>query len=493
MPSNVIPLGDWTPDQAQLATGAVQALNTIRTPNGYRPLPGLRVISQAVVPSPSQALVMARTTEDDVVVIAAGGDGHLYEFDRGALNWKDVSKAGGYPGATLWNFVEFGNSLLASTDGISVLQTYNMAGGGTGTFGDLSTSAPKARFLTLVRDQVFAGAYPDSNGNMQVARVGWSAIDDPTSWTPNITTLCDFQDNPDCGALMGLAGGSYATALFETTVKRITFIGPPAIYQFDAVLNSHGCMIEGSVVAYLNFVFYLSPAGFQMWDGNQVQAIGAEQVDRYFFRDANMDMLDSMRGSVDPAARMVIWVYAGAGSDGTNNHCIMFNYSLGKWSHGEMAASALARVALPGYTLDDLDFLSSSVDALQASLDSRTWAGGRIFLGAMDYGSNLCNFTGPPNQAVLDTAQVALSEVRRTMLQALYPLVEGDSTSVSAMVWSKGRSENEWRSGPTIAENAEGWIGVRREGRYHRVRLFIDGFWTHVLGVEYLAKPLGLR
>ena len=143
--------------------------------------------------------------------------------------------------------------------------------------------------------------------------------------------------------------------------------------------------------------------------------------------------------------------------------------------------------------MNDLNFVCASLDVLQASLDSRTWAGGQAFLGAMDYTSNFCNFTGKPDIAVLDTAQVAISDVRRTMLQAVYPIVQGDSTAVSAMVFSKGRGENKWVPGPKLTENAEVWIGVRKEGRYHRVRLYIDGWWEHATGVEFLSKPMGLR
>ena len=72
------------------------------------------------------------------------------------------------------------------------------------------------------------------------------------------------------------------------------------IYQFDVILAAHGCMSSGSIIAHLNYVFYLSTAGFQMFDGQNVTPIGAEQVDRWFFRDAKMDLIDQMRGGVDP-------------------------------------------------------------------------------------------------------------------------------------------------------------------------------------------------
>lgn len=488
-----VPLGDWVPDQAQLVTGVTMAQNAIRTAGGYRPLAGLKVLSKAQIPPVPTGLFLAHGTEDDLVVVAGGGDGNIYRFDRGALNWSNISQTPGhYGGVDQWSFLEFGNQILAA-NGITKLQSYDMSGAAPGHFVDLSATAPTAKFITLVRDQVFAGYYTDIPA---IDRIGWSAINDPTDWTSNPATLCDYQDNPDCGALMGLTGGSYAVALFEKLIKRITFIGPPAIYEFDVVIGAQGCMCEGSVVYYLNYVFYLSTAGFMMFDGNTVTPIGAEQVDNWFLGDLQMDAIDSMRGAVDPRLHVVIWEYQGKGdTTGVNGSCILFNIALQKWSSGKMSCAALASIAMPGYTLDELDTIGPTpdLDALPASLDSRTWAGGLPFLGAMDYDGNLCNFTAPPNTAIIDTRQLVLAETQRSMIRAIYPLVEGDQTAVSAMIWTKGRAENAWRDGPILSENAEGWIATRREGRYHRIRLYIDGYWLHAVGVEYDASPMGKR
>jgi hypothetical protein len=502
-----VPLADWLPDQAEMVAGAIQVHNVIRTPAGYRPLPALKQFAKVALPQVANGLVLARNTMDDIIVVAGGGDGNLYQFNAGTLDWTNRSKGGvAYSVDTMWNFCEFGNKLIAAngTGKLQYLDTTNVTAG----FTDLSADAPEARYVCVIRDQVFAGWYPDTNGQVQMARIGWCAIDDPTNWTPNLQLLSDFQDNPDVGGLMGLVGGSYGVAIFETGIIKITFAGPPIIWQFDRVAQAEGAIVPGSIIAHGNLVFYLSPAGFQQFDGTNVTPIGAEQVDRWFYRDLNMAMTDNIRATIDPMNHTVMWVYAGSGAqagatltrpDSTtvkadlNNRCIIYNYAIQKWSAGDLACSALGLAALPGYTLDQLDSVSSSIDNLQASLDSRTWEGGRVFLGAIDYNGFLCNFTGTPATAMLETTSFTVAEMRRAMLQAVYPLVEGDHSVVSAQAWSKGRADNAWSPGPISVQNAEGWMGVRREGRYHKVRLYIDGWWRHCLGVEYLAKPLGLR
>jgi len=485
----MLPLGDFTPDQSQFASGVVQARNTLRTASGYRPLPSAQRISATAIPPLATALTLARNTDDVVVVIAAGGDGNLYRYDRSTRGWLLVTTTA-YP-AMNWFFVEFGNQLIAA-NGVSKLQAYDL-GTGSHIFADLSASAPQAKFLTLIKDQLFAGSYPDATtGTMQLARVGWSAVDDPTNWTPDLTVLSDFQDNPDCGALTGLVGGSYGVALFEKTVKRITFVGPPVIYQFDPVLSAHGCVAAGSVVAHLNFVFYLSSAGFMMFDGNGATPIGAEQVDRWFFSNVNPSTIDQMRGGVDPVNHVVVWVYPSSGSSYCTD-CLIYNYVLQKWSHGDLHVSCLGVVAQPGYTLDELDPFGT-VDTLPVSLDDRFWGGDKLlFAGAIDNDGYLCNLNGPPAQAVFDTREVLIGGPRRAMLQAFYPLVEGDGSMVSAQVFSRGRNSSTWKTSPVLVENFEGWIGARTEGRFHRIRIFIDGYWTHAVGLEYVSAPMGYR
>ena len=40
---------------------------------------------------------------------------------------------------------------------------------------------------------------------------------------------------------------------------------------------------------------------------------------------------------------------------------------------------------------------------------------------------------------------------------------------------------------------SEGFVPVRAEGRYHRIRLNITGIWAQAQGVDVDARPTGMR
>jgi hypothetical protein len=323
-------------------------------------------------------------------------------------------------------------------------------------------------------------------------RVAWSAIDDATNWTPSMATLCDFQDVPDLGACRGLCGGNYAVALFELGIIRVTFVGPPLIYQFDRVEFALGCLASRSVCQLGGSVFYLSEAGFMQFDGQKSLPIGKEKVDRTFFDDVMIESVDKMSAAVDPGQGLVFWSYPGSRSvNGKPNKILVYDPLLQEWSFGIIENDCLGVAAQPGYTLDEIDRFGT-IDTLVASLDDSMWRGGTRFLAAMVNGQ-LNNFTGPPLSAQLDTTMFSVSAMRRAMLQSIYPIVEGDSASIQAQVWTKGRGEITWRNGPMLNENNTGWMGTRAEGRYHRIRLVIDGYWKHATGFDYIAKPMGYR
>ena len=53
-------------------------------------------------------------------------------------------------------------------------------------------------------------------------------------------TQADFQDLPDGGNVTGLVGGEYALIFQETSVRRMTYEGPPIIFRIDKIANDIG-------------------------------------------------------------------------------------------------------------------------------------------------------------------------------------------------------------------------------------------------------------
>ena len=99
---------------------------------------------------------------------------------------------------------------------------------------------------------------------------------------------------------MCIRGGEFGLVLLERSIHRMSYVGTPFIFQFDNISRNKGCMVAGSIAQYQGITFFLSDDGFYLCDGQTVQPIGNEKVDRFFIDDASESDYGSMSAAVDP-------------------------------------------------------------------------------------------------------------------------------------------------------------------------------------------------
>ena len=374
----MIQFGEWLPDQPDYSNpGVTRAENVIPAAGGYRSLPEFVAYSGEATGNING--VFAAKDNDGNVKLFAGDNTKLYEFDSSDSGLDNISKASNYTLTTpeeRWRFVQFGKDVIA-VGGLGVNpQRYTL--GTSSLFADLGGSPPDADFVAVVRDFVWLGNVDDGSGNRLPYRVQWSGFNDITSWTAG-TDQSDFQDIPDAGNVTGMVGGEYCTILMERAIVRATYSGPPLIFQFDKVETARGCQVPGSICNIGHTVFYLSDDGFYAFDGQQSQNIGAEKIDKFFFdrfqcRAQGQD--DGERRSAEPDRGLVLCVErqhrrrAGQAADLQLCHRSLV-YRLG-------AGRLIAPMFTPAYTLEQLDNVNASIDALPASLDSALYKGGQF-------------------------------------------------------------------------------------------------------------------
>lgn len=489
----MINFGEWTPDQPAFeSAGATEAKNVIPAVRGYRCLKDIAPVSGAAT---NDILGMFAGKDDDGnAALYVGDSGKLYKFNAADSTLTDKSKAGGYSttGDNVWRFVQFGETLLATnfSDQIQVATV-----GSGSVFADASGTPPRAKFLAVVRDQVMTGFTHDGTDGVKPYRLRWSAINDATSWTVG-TGLADFQDIVDLGDCTGLVGGEYAIGLFEKGIVRGNFVGAPLIYQFDKIHTSRGCAVPGSVAAIgPEQVFFLSDDGFYMLRGSELVPIGAEKVNNYFFTRLKTANRENMRAAVDPLQQIVIWAFPSVDSaDGSNDELIIYNYFLNRWSRAVVACDALAPLFTAGYTLEQLDNISSSIDALPASLDDGVFMGGTFFFAAAK-DKKVQSFTGTCLSATIDTGEFQVTAGRRSLVNTVIPYVEGGSVAptISASIGSRSLQHEDVTFGTASTVTSEGFCPVRAEGRFHRVRVNIVNDWTQAQGIDVDAQATGLR
>ena len=378
-------------------------------------------------------------------------------------------------------FTQFGRTII-STNNSQRLQYWDLTS--STAFKNLSDSAPIAKYITVVRD--FVVVANTNEGSQQPYRVRWSALNNETDWVENVNTQSDYQDIPDGGQIVGIRGGEFGVIFLDRAIHRMSYVGTPFIFQFDNISRNKGCIASGSIAQYQGISFFLSDDGFYMCDGQQVTPIGAEKVDRFFFNDASEFDFPSMSAAVDPVRKLVIWNYKGV--DG-NRHLIIYNFATKKWTYADAGTDYISESSTSSSTLEELDTLSNSIDALAISLDSLMFMGGKYFLGGTK-GTNVMTYTGSNLTGRIATGD--LGGQGRSVMTLVRPQVDNGSASIA--VSSRTLLSEQVTYGTAVSASSENRVSLRSSGNYHRVQLNPTGNnWKNASAIDVDIVPQGVR
>jgi hypothetical protein len=470
-----VTFGEWLPDQPGVIGALTTAKNCFPKAVGYGPFPQEVDYSDAA-PQDLTAAAAAKDT-NSITSIYAAGTTRLFKLNTNNFSWNDIS-ATTYSGTSGWKFTQFGNSLIAANESNTMQYIDVMSGT---TFANIAVDAPKAKFVTVVRDFVVTGYQ-----SAYKSRIQWSGINNETTWTASATTQADFQDLPDGGFVQGVTGGEFGLVLLERSIVRMSYIGTPLIFQFDNIARNRGCFEPNSVIQWQGITYFLGDDGFYACDGQNLKNIGAEKVNRYFFNTLKESDLGNMSAAIDPINNLVVWGYPTVDLD---YRVLVYHVPTGKWSYADSTATRVAPVSTPSITLEGLDAFSASIDALGISLDSRTWLGGKLLLLGIS-GNKLITFTGASKTATIDTADIE-TDNNQSMITMLKPIVDNGTGSASI---ASRLQLNQTVSFPSVtAANSENRIGARSYGRYHRVKLQPSGDWTTAIGMDVEIQQAGTR
>lgn len=465
MAKSVIQFDQWLPDQPGVAGALQEAYNIVPQAVGYGPLPTSVDLSASADTNLNNVFVSKYAGTS---TLFAGSFTKLYKFDSSDLSMDNVSKTGNYTGTNRWNFTQFGPSVIAA-NGVAKLQRWDL--GSSTAFADLDAAAPTARFVAAVRDFVVAGNVAGSEST-----VYWSDINDETDWTPSTSSQSDSQFLPDGGDIRGITGGEFGLILLERSIVRMSYVGAPLFFQFDTIAKNIGCYEPNSVVQYGNLTFFLSDDGFYSCDGQTLNAIGAEKINRHFFTYIDQAKLNEMSATIDVIRKLVIWQYTDIFA---KKRFMIYNFQTQKWSEGETTTDYLGNAATAGTTLEGLDTFGT-MDSIETSFDSRLWAGGRFVLAGVR-GNKIVTITGQPSAGYITTNDIG--DGSQSMITLVKPKIDTGSASVSIA------SRNLLNEVPTFqsptAADAENRIGFRASGNYHRVSVYPTGAnWKNAVGVE---------
>jgi hypothetical protein len=478
MATTRVTFGEWMPDQSGISGSLTDAKNVVSQAIGYGPFPTPVSFSSAAAENLT-SLYAAKAPDSNTYFFAAGlskiytvsGSGTLTQVNTGLTTGNNDRV----------RFTQFGKSVIICNNS-NKLKSWVL--GTSTTFAEVSASAPIAKFITVVRDFVVCANTFETT--QQQYRVRWSAINDETDWVENVNTQSDYQDIPDGGQIMGIRGGEFGLVLLERSIHRMTYVGTPFIFQFDNISRNKGCMVSGSVAQYQGITFFLSDDGFYMCDGQQVVPIGAEKVDRFFLSDASESEYNSMSAAIDPVRKLVIWNYKSV--DATRK-LLIYNFATKKWTYGDANTDYLGEASSGASTLEELDSISGSIDALTTSLDSLLYVGGKYFLGGT-YGTRVYSFTGASLTGSIATGDIDVGA--NSVVTLARPIVDNGSGSLS--VASRTLLNQSVTYGTSTAADSENRVSLRSAGRYHRLKLTPTGAnWKTAVAVDVDVTPQGVR
>ena len=474
----MIPFGAYQPDTAGVNTKVLlEARNVLPIAGGmFGPLKAPLAATTALDDACQGAVVVLK--DDGNAAQYAGDANKLYKLAVGA--WSDVSRTSGGAYATAlgdrWKFTLFGTSVIATnyTDDVQFIDVVS----GT-NFAALAGSPPKARFIDVVRDQVWLGAV---NGTEK--RVHWSGLNDASFWTPG-TQSCDYQDAASGGPIRGIIGGAQAWIFQQQRVTRATFTpGSTAVYQFDEVQGGKGIAAQNTLVRVGDMAWYYSSDGpyeFAVSSGG-TQPIGVGKWRQSFINDIRAGTEYVMQAAADPVHPIVMFAYVSRDNGTlTPDRVLIYDWSLKEATFADISVEAMTTWLSSGVTLDTMNSFGT-LDTLPFSLDSPYWKGGASLVGIFGTDHKLYHLQGQPMAATFITADGSLDA--RTFLTGLTPVV--DTPSITAAVHGRERDGDTVTFGVQEAMEDTGEIPCHISGNYVRAKLQIPSgtAWTLMQGIR---------
>lgn len=463
-----LPFGPFRPDvggpNSGFATLAQNVLpQTASSGLGYGPMPALVTASGAVALSAAPRGVIAAIKNDGSYAIIAA-TATTIQLMASDYTWSNLETGRTVTAGDDVAFAQFGKYVLNS-DTTSGLKAYDVDAGGANS---AVSGGPAAKALFVCNNVVFGLGVSGSPRRFQS-----SAIGDHTNWT---TQGADGKTFEDGGELVGgrdIKNG--AGVMFQKDAMRLVQFGTggSALYSIQKVADGRGAVSDRSIVAFDGMVFYLATDGFYKFTlqgGNE--PIGAERVNRWLATQITPDNYENVIGAVDPYNKVVWWRLS-------SSLLLGYDWQLNEFFTAAVTTSTLTRIATPGVSIDTL---TSTIDSVSETIDSRLWAGGALVFGALDGSYKFATFSGSSLEATLISSTVAMPQWG--WVNWATPDCDADAATLSLGVADNRAATLAWKD--PVAVTDSGRVPLRGRGRLFALKQVVpaSSTWTYANGLQ---------
>jgi len=467
-----IKFGPWLPDLPDLDNpGLTDAKNVIPIPGAYRPFnPMLSVYDVAVNARPQGAFLFPAAPTGHTDYVGTSTKLYVAGTDRSGAVYTTASTG-------FWRFAEYRGTIIA-TNGNDVPQRHTYTSASNFAALAVTGTAPTGRHVGTIGQFVVLGRPHSTN----LARIQWSAIDDPTNWpTPGSAAALAVQSGAqdfdvEFGFVTGIVGSDQYGLVFQHSgITRVTYEGGATVFGFNQFEYGRGAFFENATVQAAGWTYFIGIDGFYRTNGVQVESIGEGRVNKWFFSQLDKTYCERVYGAHYGIHGCVVWSIPTSASTGGRPKLLLFySYTTDRWSYADQENECLTGIR--GAISNTSITFGTSIIAYNSSHQPVL-------------------FNGTPGTAILTSGEAEFAFGARTNVLGVKPLIQHSST-VTATVAVGKRSRLD--TAPTYSaeitpSTVTGFAGMSEDDYFHRARTTITGDFEKAIGIEFQDASAGCK
>lgn len=484
LPSPLIPFIGFGPDLPPSTAGVLRSVtNIIPTNSGMAGAPTAVPMTAAL---PAECMGAAACVDTlGSRRIYAGTAGDLFALDGSA--WGSVGRAGGY-GETdgLWSFGQFGNATVAA-NGSAPIQAAVLGG----RFGDIA-EAPIAKMLVTSANFVMALNTTDPVYGAQGDRWWCSAINDHTSWTPDVASQATTgRIIGDGGDITAAARFGLGLAVFKSRSMFVAqYVGPPVVWQFDRIPGEVGCIGPRAVCDAAGLLVFVGEDDIMAFDGTRPQPVGVGVVRDWFQSTISVPWRYRTICQYEPGnGRVWIFFPSKDSPDGRLDTALVWHISTNRFGVASLYVEAALSYTGVGRVMDDLD---GTFDGLATvGWDSQLWLDYGRSLGVFSLNHRLSGMTGACGPSSMTTGDIGDDE-DATIIRSIRLRYSVLPQTALATGYTKPVSHGGGAVASSSGAIGDGKFDCRQSGRWHAFRCDFTGD-VALSGLSIDASPAGRR
>jgi hypothetical protein len=289
-------------------------------------------------------------------IVQSGGGWGVGDYGAGpyGLSYSDSALSG----LRQWFLDNFGEDLVGNYTGSPIYLWVPPVAGGNVAIPIDTTNFPGAKqpptlvtvsFVAGPQQMIIAlGCDTPGTGAFNPLLVRWCDQDDYTDWQATaLNQAGSFPISEGSKLVGGLSAPNFTVLWTDVSMWLMTYLGGSGLAQlvwgFNKVAGGAGLLSARSCAVFRNLVFYASPNGVYMFDGNRVTLIPCSVWDK-FWKNLDRQQVDKVNMEVNSYLQELSISFPSATGDGDVDSRITYNIRENTWTYDD-APTLLSRTA----------------------------------------------------------------------------------------------------------------------------------------------------